>query len=363
MFKSATYTRSSASHPGVMPCEGPRRCSGKWPSGFENRGKTAVRLWELPALRPHPSSLLMEIECGKSHMMTDFCLFAVLLTIVCVVWQWWRGANRNRWWWMTWLFPGVALATAIWLASGDIACQKVLARLALPVGLLWMGMMALAFLLWLRRQIVPAVCMTVLIAFLSVFGGAWCSGRLIQYLEDQVPGVAPEKAPLMPAVFVLGGGSGSRGGRGYLNEAGDRLVAAMACWTQGRTGLIVASGCNVVGTVHHGRDSRDVWIRLGVAESAIRIIPFGRVTSEEVSLYAAMARAEGWQRPGLVTSAWHMPRALRLCKREGLEVVPLLADQRGGRPAWVLSMIVPDETSLRRSAIALWELGGMMVGR
>jgi uncharacterized SAM-binding protein YcdF (DUF218 family) len=103
--------------------------------------------------------------------------------------------------------------------------------------------------------------------------------------------------------------------------------------------------------------------QLGVPDEAIVPISGPHTTSQEVVRIKAEAAERGWRRIGLVTSAWHMRRALRLCRVAGLEVTPIPCDFRGDIPPWSLVWLVPRDRGFVKVQFACWEYVGALVGR
>jgi uncharacterized SAM-binding protein YcdF (DUF218 family) len=144
------------------------------------------------------------------------------------------------------------------------------------------------------------------------------------------------------------------------------VLLAARLYHRGKTKRLVAAGALTTPTGFHqkgaGRAMAEIWQDLGVPASAISAIG-GRNTFEEIrSLKAILEEEDGrrnasgllWcaspsgpclqngpdstgsARVGLLTSAWHMSRALRLARREGLELIPVPADFATDRqrPSW-----------------------------
>jgi uncharacterized SAM-binding protein YcdF (DUF218 family) len=66
----------------------------------------------------------------------------------------------------------------------------------------------------------------------------------------------------------------------------------------------------------------------------------------------------------LVTSAYHMPRAVMLFRARGLDVAPFPTDERiGGRRRLSFFELIPDSDHLQRSEEALREYYGLAVYR
>jgi uncharacterized SAM-binding protein YcdF (DUF218 family) len=92
-------------------------------------------------------------------------------------------------------------------------------------------------------------------------------------------------------------------------------------------------------------------------------LPGAHTTSEEIPALAEEVRRRGWSRLGLITSAWHMPRSLRLTAAAGLEVTPLAADFRSGEAQATLVELLPSAAGASYVRLAAWEGLGMLLGR
>jgi uncharacterized SAM-binding protein YcdF (DUF218 family) len=106
-----------------------------------------------------------------------------------------------------------------------------------------------------------------------------------------------------------------------------------------------------------------VLTELGVPDEAIvRQQGHTRNTREEAAAAARLVRERGWKRVGVVTSAWHMRRALGLFRRAGVDAVPLAADHRGELRWDGLYSIVPRDVGYYLVSKSCWELLGTLVG-
>lgn len=82
-------------------------------------------------------------------------------------------------------------------------------------------------------------------------------------------------------------------------------------------------------------------------------------TRENASFSAAMLKRDGVRSILLVTSAWHMPRAVACFEREGLQVTPAPTAFRGPAvESW--TSFVPHWAGLRDTCLALHEWGGRL---
>ncbi len=191
---------------------------------------------------------------------------------------------------------------------------------------------------------------------------------LIASLERRIPPLDLERLQPFDAVCVLGGGTEVSEADGpALSTGGDRIAVAARLWHAGKAKVLVLSGSSISGMERErdlAEESATILRGLGVDPRAIVQVPPGAVnTTQEIAAYSVAVREHGWTRVGLVSSAWHLPRALRLCKAAQLEVVPLGADRRGRFRGWSLYWLIPQEHGFDRVQRACWEYLGMIVGR
>mgnify|MGYP001314956680 FL=1 len=145
-------------------------------------------------------------------------------------------------------------------------------------------------------------------------------------------------------VAVLGGGHGDAralsSGQRLSNSARARLVEGVRIALALPETRLVVSGPDNGGQPDvdepppqtHARVLADAAVELGFPRERIVEIDTARDTAEEV---VALRLLAGTERIALVTSAWHLPRAMQLARHEGLEVFPCPADYLGGTIARV----------------------------
>ena len=237
----------------------------------------------------------------------------------------------------------------------------------MPVGLLWLGLGVASF--WAFRRGLRVLSGFVMCLFLGLGlagnpqVGAWLMGRL----ESPIPSLPVEAAPL-DALFILGGGSEvDAHGHAMVGMGGDRIVEAARLWHAGRAKRLVASGASndsLAARRNLAVETRAIWLDLGVPASAILCLEEPCfVTRDEIKAYAHLKAREGWQRVGLLSSAWHLPRAMALAKQEELEVVPVPSDRRGRMPRFQLWHLIPQQEGFQKTQLACWEMLGRRVGR
>ncbi len=249
------------------------------------------------------------------------------------------------------------------------ALQKTLGLLAMPAGLLWLFLLASALLCRLRDQRLAARLFLLAALGYAAAGNVYLGSFLMARLEAGVPPVSPSALQPLDAVFVLGGGTTEDPfGRPEANLSGDRVLLAARLWKAGKAAVLVASGTSRMGL--HGRvrdlgeETRALWLDLGVPARAVVVVqgPCWN-TRSEIRADLTLQRQRGWKRVGLLSSAWHLPRALALARRAGLDVVPLGADWRGRPHGFHLQLLVPQGEGFLDVQRACWEWLGRRMGR
>lgn len=155
---------------------------------------------------------------------------------------------------------------------------------------------------------------------------------LSKSLAEGFPPVSVESMPAADAIVILGGGIGRPTGNNSYPElfvSSDRVWHAARLWTAGKAPIVVASGSSErIATVPFLRD-------LGVPEEVIAVDDVSRNTEENAKYTEALLRdrldlKDGDAKPKilLVTSAWHMRRALLMFSRyaPNLDVIPAPTD-------------------------------------
>lgn len=240
------------------------------------------------------------------------------------------------------------------------ALSKLLGYLLMPLGLLWLGLGVTAWRAWGRSRSL-SLGLAALGLLLTLAGNVQLGHAVAAALEGRVPRL--EIGEPLEAVFVLGGGTSlDTRGEARVGPAGDRLVEAARLWHAGKTRRLVASGA--ASDRDLAAESRRIWRDLGIPEEAILAVPETCLnTSQEVAAYRRLAVRQGWRRVGLLTSSSHLPRAMALARREGLDAMPLHADSQGRAVPFQLWHLVPQEEGLRLTQMVAWELLGKVVGR
>jgi len=225
--------------------------------------------------------------------------------------------------------------------------------------LIWTG--------WARwgRRFVSIGAILLLIAGLSPLGNT-----LILPLEDRFPRANLDEPPEPTGFIVLGGAEdrlvGTARKAPTLNEAGERIVEtvilarkfpeAKIAFSGGDAGILYTSDSEAAGAVR-------MLTKMGVAPDRLILEAGARDTYENaVNLKAELDKLDllgPGRRWVLITSAYHMPRAIAAFRQAGLEVEPWPVDYRTRGRADLTRPFDKVSEGLRRVDVATREWVGL----
>ncbi|MEI6175668.1 MAG: YdcF family protein [Verrucomicrobiota bacterium] len=262
-----------------------------------------------------------------------------------------------------WFPVAVCAALLLWSFPSGLIVKKVIGLLILPSGLVWLGLMALTC--WPGLGRLGRVLAAAVLVGYTLAGNAWLGSFLLVKLE--APYVAMVK-PLerFDAICVLGGGSAARpDGGAELGPAGDRLIVPARLFLAGKAAHLVASGTNVTdigGSRSLADDTAELWRELGIPEASITRLSGPRTTKEEIRAYKELMVSRNWGRVGVCSSAWHLRRVEKICRSEGVEMIPVPADFLSAPLPWNPMYAIPQARGFQNVQKALWEYLGAVTG-
>jgi uncharacterized SAM-binding protein YcdF (DUF218 family) len=262
-----------------------------------------------------------------------------------------------------WLPAAVVAGLLAWSLPSLLITKKVFALLLMPAGWVWLGLMAAVAWPGLNRR-GRGLAFLLLVVF-TLAGNSWFGGFLLGRLEQPFV-VLPAVTEPFEAVFVLGGGTSARpDGGAQLGPAGDRLMVPALMYHAGKTRHLVASGLSVT-EIGKSRDlageSAMLWRELGIPDSAIIRLDTPRTTREEILEYKKLIQFRSWRRVGVCSSAWHLRRVETICRREGMNMIPIPADFLSSPLPWNAMYAVPQARGFQNVQKALWEYLGALTG-
>lgn len=247
--------------------------------------------------------------------------------------------------------------------------SKLLAALTQPM--FWLALWwTFALLLLNRRRRAAIIMLWAGLAVLGLLGFQALPDALLRPLENRYPIPSAETVPRHTGVIVLGGATEDPGsflahGQVPLNDAAERMTVPVG-WMRtypnlellfsGGEGRLLKTG------VTESELARAFYTEQGLDMRRIRLEDSSRNTRENARQVTALlgprCKEESWL---LVTSAWHMPRAVAEFEAAGCRVTPYPVDFRTGTTtSWTEYSLTG---SLLRWQIALHEWLGLAVYR
>lgn len=203
----------------------------------------------------------------------------------------------------------------------------------------WLLLLALLTMWAVQRAWMPAAkrLSGLLVGLVLVIGLVPLGDMLLRPIERQVP--SREALVSVDGIVILGGGedlpASLAAGQPQLGEGGDRYLAAVSLARQfPEATLLFAGGSGRLrdaggAPVSEAAIAEQVFLQAGIASERMLFESRSRNTAENAQLSRALVAAKPEDTWVLVTSAFHMPRALRSFEAAGWEqIVPYPVDYR-----------------------------------
>jgi len=233
--------------------------------------------------------------------------------------------------------------------------RKFIEALSLPLGI--SVFLILAGVVFRRRKVAIAGVMVLLVFSLPDWGRL-----MLAPLERAYPAKTVGAAPQADAIVVLSGGivRGRSAPGVQWGEAINRYYGGYDLASAGKAKLLVFSAGDVDDdSISQGAVMRDTAIHNGIAPERIFVTKSVQTTEDEAR---AVSQIPDVHSILLVTSAYHMPRAVLIFRAHGLNVSPFPTDQRVLRRKRVNPLeFVPDVKGLQTSETAMREYYGLAV--
>lgn len=253
--------------------------------------------------------------------------------------------------------------------------SKLLPLFFYPLGLACFSLLVTLILWWKYPQLVPIpVTFALLVLFLS--SNFWVSNSLVKSLEWQYL-VSPESVQNAQAIVVLGGGIKPLiypRPMMDLAEQGDRILYGAKLYKMKKAPLILVSGGRIPwkdsqNEKSEADDMANLLLLLGIPESAI-IKEGNSYNTYDNALYTReILQKKSINQIILVTSAFHMPRSVKIFEKQGFQVIPaptdFLVTERDfeSNDTWqnILINLFPDSQYLHNTNLALKEYLGIII--
>ncbi|MDP3245033.1 MAG: YdcF family protein [bacterium] len=202
-------------------------------------------------------------------------------------------------------------------------------------------------------------------ALLFIFSLPAFSSFLIFTLENQIAPATIEKIENLDAVVVLGGGVQITSGLRLQTEATgatySRLSQGVDVFKESGAKLLILSGASEEEEEADAAVMKRIAINLGVPEEKIITEPLSRNTAEHALELKRLLPTIDVQQVGVVTSALHMPRTMKIFKEQltgtNITFIPVSFTYTSGL---TLKKFIPSESALSSTTAAFHEWIGML---
>ena len=214
---------------------------------------------------------------------------------------------------------------------------------------------------WFRWAGLAAACILV------TFSCGHVSNALVRHLEREAPSTI-RAGITYDAAILLGGAVDHDATRAWgkvsYNNNSERLLATFDLLRTGRAkNAILSGGSAPDDPVNEARTLGDQLAVWGIDRSRLILEDRAMNTAENAVKSALLVRERGFRTLVIVTSAFHMSRALDCFRAVGLDVDADPVDYRSFDPATTSLKLLPRSDSLADSTAALRELAGRLVYR
>jgi uncharacterized SAM-binding protein YcdF (DUF218 family) len=205
--------------------------------------------------------------------------------------------------------------------------SKIFWVLASPVNVLLFGaLVGVLLCFWRRARFGRGLALAAILILLAA-ATLPLRALLIAPLEDRFPQPPADMKPPY-GIIVLGGAiddvTSAARGQTVFDEGGERITEAVILakrFPQAR--VVYTSGTNSVfgGSSTEALQARELMAQMGVAPDRVTIEDRSRNTDENARFTAAIVHPEPSQRWLVVTSAFHMPRAMGVFEKAGFQPI------------------------------------------
>ncbi len=244
--------------------------------------------------------------------------------------------------------------------------KKRLPSLVMPIGMFWAVLSGRLVQLIFSRTKIGLVSVLLTWLALTALGTGPLPRLVTRSIESSVSSYNPDRDP--PLDFHCGVRRWDVAGywRSQAAGAGDRVVMAAELYHLGLTKELITTGQTTEGVSNSQPDPSEqtlaIWTRLKIPRESIRTIG-GRNTFEEMQqLKQLWPELEG-KRIGLLTSALHLPRAVRLAKSPGTRNDPDCRRVRTALDDWGLLNFIPQAGNFTELAAAQHEIMAAWISR
>ncbi|TWU56884.1 hypothetical protein Poly51_28020 [Rubripirellula tenax] len=256
-----------------------------------------------------------------------------------------------------------------YVVEGSTYATRMATTMVMPVGLMWLASTFFAIVFGLRRMGSACLAFALISGLVFFTGNAYVVSSFmssVEWPEDSVPTTL--ETPFRSVVVLGGGVSISPLGNPELSDDGERVFSAAQLFSAGRTRSIICTGATPDGRYNPSDVGRDLLLSTGIPDKVIYRVEGENTTQEMKAMRQFLDNPpEGFPTDGevaLITSAFHMRRAMRLAEVQGLAFLAYpVAFRSDADHGFEPHRLVPTAGSMADFSLALKERLAAIVGR
>ncbi len=232
------------------------------------------------------------------------------------------------------------------------------ASFVLPPGIFFLTFWGLGIYVWRQRKKRVASLLLVLTTCFYLLSTSFVSESLLSSLEGKY---APPVQPQGDVIVMLGGGAlpdtPDLDGTGTLTSSPSaRLLEVYRLYRQLQVPIVLSGGQVYADSGQEAVIARRVLMSMGVPETDIFIEGQSLTTGQNARYSAKLLAEHGWKAPLLVTSAFHMERAVLNFAHANVAVTPCPTDYFAARQSvFHYNKLSPSAAALSGTVVFLQE--------
>ncbi len=196
--------------------------------------------------------------------------------------------------------------------------KKLFSSLILPPGVIVVFFLILFF-LEKKRKLTKGILLFLAI-FLYLISIEPAKDFLFYFIEKKYPVIESTKAD---AIVILGGGM--RNENTFAEDTLNRVLNGYLLYKRTKLPIIVSGGVSEGGIIEAKLMAKAL-LEMGVDENKLIIEDKSRDTTQNATYVSQICKEKGLRKVFLVTSAYHMERALIMFKKAGMQVTAYPTD-------------------------------------
>ncbi|MEW9698290.1 YdcF family protein [Paenibacillus sp. SI8] len=242
---------------------------------------------------------------------------------------------------------------------------KIAYTLLFPPGIIILLLLSIAFWLQQKRERMSSLLVGLAALLLCASSMPILGNTLLQSVEQRY--TPPNQLAGDVLVMLTGGATQDisdplTGGEGYLSPyTAARVLTTAELYRQTKLPIVLSGGQVFSDTGNESQIAKRHLLALGIPDTAILLDDTSLNTEENAIHTNAILKQHNWKHPILITSAFHMKRAVKQFNNLNVDVLPYPTDyQMNQKQEKYLTKFIPSAAGLLATAMALKEYLGQL---